>query len=186
MGRGRTRGKESAVHQRSVVCMWPYLCRISLKVRPHQSKDIRGRSGGQQGRTERISQKQYPSEVGGPQTTEFQQIEKPPKKVLENTALGLQSHTFHWYKLVFWRATVVSKLIGGKYHKGQVFPPFWFITAFFFFVFVFFFCFFFFFKPFLYFLAQLYVLPSLFSHQSLFWMETKPCTMQLMASSFPT
>lgn len=144
MGRGRTRGKESAVHQRSVVCMWPYLCRISLKVRPHQSKDIRGRSGGQQGRTERISQKQYPSEVGGPQTTEFQQIEKPPKKVLENTALGLQSHTFHWYKLVFWRATVVSKLIGGKYHKGQVFPPFWFITAFFFFVFVFFFVFSFF------------------------------------------
>lgn len=31
MGRGRTRGEESAVHQRSVVCMWPYLCRIFIK-----------------------------------------------------------------------------------------------------------------------------------------------------------
>lgn len=70
----------------------------------------------------------------------------------------------------------MSKLLGKKqtrHVEESPLPPFWFITAFF---------------LFFLFLAQLFFSSFFFSplsHQSLSWMETKPCTVSLVALCFP-
>lgn len=101
---------------------------LSYNMTPHQSENNHDEWVGKWRRQESRKEGTNISvwEGSPTQTTEFQQIEKPPKKegFRKYKVLGLQTCTFHWYKLAFWRVTIVSKLILGV--GGTVwrrFPP---------------------------------------------------------------